>query len=39
MERFDGVVTDREIHLADVEGYLERASAFIRGDRQLTPGG
>lgn len=27
MERFDDVVTDREIHLADVEGYLARASA------------
>lgn len=27
MERFDDVVTDREIHLADVKGYLARASA------------
>lgn len=41
MERFDDVVTDREIRLADVESYLDRAKAtdVFRGTYRVTATG
>jgi phenylacetate-CoA ligase len=41
MERFDDVVTDRAIHLADVDAYLDRAAAtdVFRGRYRITATG